>query len=212
MSGQPDAAGSQRLQRDKNRRTRVPQGSPGTERPREPAGFPGRPATVSRSRVTSPPVADEAPAYPSHPRPHRRGRTARGRAAGALHSTSMVRRMDGWMPQKASKVPAHGKADGDALLWLLGARVEIEPRIEDAHVVGARVVVENGERLPHAQADTSRREQLVGLADDRGVLGRRRRWRLTGPDPAFGRRLRRRLAGEGFEEGDEIRPLLLLSA
>ena len=34
--------------------------------------------------------------------------------------------------------------------------------IEDAHVVGARVVVKHGQRLPHPQAHTRRCEQFVG--------------------------------------------------
>ena len=48
--------------------------------PGSPTGFPGRRATGAfRAGWTRPRVADEAPAYPSHPRPFCRGRTARGR-------------------------------------------------------------------------------------------------------------------------------------
>ena len=43
-----------------------------------------------------------------------------------------------------------GEADRHRLVRLLGAGVEIEARIEDAHVVGARVVVEDGERARRA--------------------------------------------------------------
>jgi hypothetical protein len=71
------------LQQDTNRRTRAPQGSPGTRAGSQGArrgsqeGLP-RPSGPVRTR---PWVADEAPAFPSHPRPSqhhgRRGRTAR---------------------------------------------------------------------------------------------------------------------------------------
>src|SRR5262245_35619754 len=82
-----------------------------------------------------------------------------------------------------------GEADGHRLVRLLGAGVEIEALVEDAHVVSARVVVEDGQRAPAAEADVLRREQLVALADDRGVAwhGRPRGWRCI--DPSFGRGL-----------------------
>ena len=75
-------AGSQSVARGtQNRRTRVPQGSPGTRAGSQGArrgsqeGLQPRPPGPARTR---PRVADEAPAYPSHlPALHRRGRTAR---------------------------------------------------------------------------------------------------------------------------------------
>ena len=105
-----------------------------------------------------------------------------------VYSTSTVSRIEGWMPQKASKVPASGKADRHALLRLLGAGVEVELGMENAHVVGARVVVEHGQRLPGLEANVGRRERLAELADDRGVLGRRRARRLAAADPRLGAR------------------------
>ena len=66
---------------------------PGREALRAREGSPRRPARVSWSWATSSPVADEAPAYPSHLRPVCRGRTARGRG-----STSSPR---GWRKRAA---------------------------------------------------------------------------------------------------------------
>ena len=61
-------AGSQRAARDANRRTRVPQGNPGTPRgvPGSPTGFPGRPTGPSGPSWSAAPGCPAAPAYPSH--------------------------------------------------------------------------------------------------------------------------------------------------
>ena len=62
--------------------TRVPQGSPGTRAGSQGArrgSQGGAQPALPGPGGTGPRVADEAPAYPSHPRPHRRRRTARGR-------------------------------------------------------------------------------------------------------------------------------------
>ena len=62
--------------------TRVPQGSPGTRAGSQGArrgSQEGAQPALSGPVGIGPRVADEAPAYPSHPRPFCRGRTARGR-------------------------------------------------------------------------------------------------------------------------------------
>ena len=45
---------------------------------------------------------------------------------------------------KGLKSTRDGKANAHRFAWLLGSGIEVESRIEDAHIVRARVVVEHG--------------------------------------------------------------------
>src|SRR5690606_11018797 len=60
----------------------------------------------------------------------------------------------------------------DALARLLGPRVEIKSRVEDAHIVCARVLIEDCQWLTGSANHMARRELLVALADDSCSPGR----------------------------------------
>jgi hypothetical protein len=86
------------------------------------------------------------------------------------------------MPQNAPKVPGSGKVTVTLSFGSWAPELK-SSLVEDAHVVGARVVVEDRERASRPYAHARRRERLVGLTDHRGVPWRRGLRRPSGADP-----------------------------
>src|SRR5262245_3795783 len=87
-----------------------------------------------------------------------------------------------------------GEADRHRLLGLRCAGVVVEARIVNAHIVGARVVVEHGQWLAPLHANVRRMKKLVSLAYERRVGGWRMGRCLRSAHPRLARGLRRRLA------------------
>ena len=86
---------------------------------------------------------------------------------------------------KGLECPRHRKANGYRFVGLLRTRIEVEPGIEDAHIVRARIVVEHCQRLANPEADASGLKRLVGLGDATRVGGRRRRRGLEVAHPSL---------------------------